>query len=134
MCNIISILAHLPHGGEEPRDTMLRAPSEAGASRVMAFLGPALRRCHVGDIRSITLDRNLECFHLDPFTLRIERCRHNLVDEELDVLSIVRGHPVANTSPQLRVDEITSINASPVLRVAVVHQVQVISSAFTCIA
>jgi hypothetical protein len=80
------------------------------------------------------LDRYLEGFHLDPFTLRIKRCRHNLVDEELDVLSIVRGHHVANTSPQLTVDEITTINASPVLRAAVIHQVQVISSAFTCIA
>jgi hypothetical protein len=112
---------------------MMWVPRVAGASRVMTFLGPTLRRHHGRDVRSISLDRYLEGFHLDPFTLRIERSSHNLVDEELDVLSIVRSHPVANTSPQLRVDEITSINASPVLRVAVVHQVQVISSAFTCI-
>jgi hypothetical protein len=113
---------------------MLWAPRVAGASRVMPFLGPTLRRHHGRDIRSISLNRYLESLHLDLFTFRIVRCLHNLVDEKLNVLSIVWRHPLANRALQLTVDEITTINASPVLRAAVIHQVQVISTAFTCIA
>jgi hypothetical protein len=113
---------------------MLWAARVAGASRVMAFLGPALRGHHFRDIWSVTLDRNPEGFHPNPFTLRIERCWHNPVDEQLNILSKVRCHPFANTSPQLTVEEITPINEFPVLGMAVVHQVQMIATAFTCIA
>jgi hypothetical protein len=101
---------------------------------VMVFLGPALRRPHGSDFRSITLGRYPEGCHPDPFTLRIERCWHNPVDEQLNILSKVRCHPFANTSPQLTVEEITPINEFPVLGMAVVHQVQMIATAFTCIA
>jgi hypothetical protein len=66
---------------------------------VMAFLGPALRRHHFRNIRSITLGRYLESFHPDPLTLSIERCGHNLVDEQLNVLGKIRSQPLANTAP-----------------------------------
>ena len=101
---------------------------------VMAFLGPALRRHHFRNIRAITLGRYFESFQPDPLTLSIERCGHNLVDEQLNVLGKIRSQPLANTAPELTVDEITAINKFPVLRVTVVHQVQMICPAFTCIA
>jgi hypothetical protein len=133
MCNVIGILAHLPQAGEETRGAVLWAPRVAGASRVMSFLGPTLRRHHGRNVRSISLDRNLESLHLDPFTFRIVRCLHNLVDEQLNVLSIVWHHPLANRALQLTVDEITTINGLLALRVTVVHQVQMIGTTFTCI-
>jgi hypothetical protein len=110
---------------------MLWAPRVAGASRIMTFLGPALRRHHGGDVRSISLDRYLEGFHLDPFTLRIERCLHNFVDEQLNVLSIIWSHPFANRAPQFIVEEIRAINGLHIFRTAVVHQVQMVCTTFT---
>jgi hypothetical protein len=77
---------------------MLWAARVAGASRVMAFLGPALIGHHFRDIWSVTLDRNPEGFHPNPFTLRIERCWHNPVDEQLNILGKVRSQPFTNTA------------------------------------
>jgi hypothetical protein len=97
----------------------------------MPFLGPVLRGHHGRDFRSISLYRYLEGFHLDPLIFLIVRCWHNLIDEQLNVLSIIWSHPFSNRAPQFTVEEITAINGLLVFRTAVVHQVQMVCTAFT---
>jgi len=99
MCNIISVLAHLPHAREEASGTMLGAPRVAGASiMIMAFLGTTLSSGHHGgNIRtSGLLSGNLEGVHDDFFTKSVERSRNDVVDEPLNILSIVGSHAVQN--------------------------------------
>jgi hypothetical protein len=112
MCNIIGVLAHLPHAGEEASGTTLRAPSVTGACcRIMLFLGTALSGGHHGrDFQATILSRESEWFHDDLFIKDVERSRNNVVDEPLNVLSIVWSHAVHNCTLQLTVDKITPIN------------------------
>jgi hypothetical protein len=133
MCNIIGILAHFPHAGEEASGTMLRAPRVAGACcRIMVFLGTALSSGHHGrDFYATILSRESEWFHDDLFTKHVERSRNNGVDEPLNVLSIVCSHAAPNRTPQFIVNEITTINCTNVLRTTIVHQIQVVVTAFT---
>jgi hypothetical protein len=135
MCNIISILAHLPHTGEEASGTTLRAPRVAGACcRIMVFLGTALIGGHHGrDFRATVLSREPEWFHDDSFIKSVERSRNNVVDEPLNILSIVGSHAVHNCTLQFTVNKITTINLPYPGRVAIVHQIQVIVPDFTSI-
>jgi hypothetical protein len=98
----------------------------------MLFLGTALSGGHHGrDFYATILSRESEWFHDDLFTQNIERSRNNGVDEPLNVLSIVWSHAVHHCTLDFTVNKITPINLPSLVRVAIVHQVQVIVPDFT---
>jgi hypothetical protein len=99
----------------------------------MSLLGTAFRRHHSGNFRLISLLRKLEWFHLDQFIFLVVRRRHHHIDELLNVLSIVWSHAFPNRTPQFIVEKVTAINSPHVLRMAIVHQIKVVGTAFTCV-
>jgi hypothetical protein len=98
---------------------------------VMAFLGTALRRHHGREFRTSIRSGEPKWFHDDLFIKDVERSRDNVVDEPLNILSIVWSHAVHNCTLQLTVDKITPINLPYLVRVAIVHQIEMIVSDFT---
>jgi hypothetical protein len=126
MCNIIGVLAHLPHAGEEASGTMLGAPRVAGASiMIMVFLGTSLSGGHHGgNVRtSGLLSGDPEWVHDDSFSKSVERSGNNVVDEPLNILSIVGGHAVHNCTLQFTVNKITAIDLPYPVRMTIVHQI-----------
>jgi hypothetical protein len=137
MCNIIAVLAHLPHAGEEASGPMLGAPRVTGASiMIMVCLGTALSGGHHGGNvwTSGLLNGEPEWVHDDFFTNNIPRSGNNVVDEPLNILGVVGSHAVHNCSLQFTVDKITAINLPYPVRMTIVHQVEVIVPDFTGVA
>ena len=100
----------------------------------MPSLGPMLHRRH--QLRNLNLaatDGKLEGIHLDNLATPVETRWHPKINELLDVLGIVWSHAVANRPSQLIVNEVTSINFLNILRAAIEHEVEMVSTAVTSI-
>jgi hypothetical protein len=134
MSHIIGIFAHLSQTCKEASCTPFRAHRRAGiSSRIMSFLGPALRRHQLRNLSFVSKDWKLERLHIYHLVIFIERSRHNNINELLNVLSIVWSHAIANRTSQLIIEKVTSINPLEVLRAAVEHEIEVISMTVTSI-
>jgi hypothetical protein len=63
----------------------------------MSFLGTALRGGHHGrDVLATVLSGELVWFHDDSLIKCVERRRYHVVDEPLNILSIVGSHAAHN--------------------------------------
>jgi hypothetical protein len=74
---------------------------------------------------------NLEGFHIYHLIFLVVRSWHNIIDKLLDVLSKLWSHAIANRTSQLIIEEVIAINPLNVLRAAVEHEVEMISTTVT---